>query len=323
MRSRRDSGMMSRFTFSIDPPPHWDKFCVSRRALFHSPSWQNLIDKTLGSTTIYGWNNIEEAGLAINIFRAGIFRVGYLGFPVGGLVGGHDHKQVTPVSLTEAEYPVALHCLRIPVSAFDRPMDIDLPHAVAPETAIVDLPNWRLENHSDVRRDINKVNRMGLEIVDKPDAALADTAFRLYRDTVMRNKGGLRYKQNYFRALAELSKTHQALRFIFALKEQQVAGFIVVAQHGDTVYYLHGGTETACRRYSPSDILLYEAIRWAQTRGVSCFNLMASPAKQASLISYKEKWGGITRQHMTYTLAIKSLPCRLFLGAERLYQLLR
>jgi hypothetical protein len=315
--------MMSHFKFSIDPPPHWDQFCVSHHALFHSPSWQNLIDSTLGSTTIYGWNETAETGMAINIFRAGIFSIGYLGFPVGGLIGRPDRDQKTAFQLAEAIYPATLHCLRIPVSGFDHPLAIDLPHAVAPETAIVDLPNWRLDNHSDLRRDINKVNRIGLEIVDNPDASLADTAFRLYRDTVIRNKGGLRYKQNYFRALAELSRTHQALRFLFALKDQQVAGFAVVAQHGDTVYYLHGGTESAYRRYSPSDILLYEAIRWAQSCGASCFNLMASPAKQASLISYKEKWGGITRQHMTYTMAIKSLPCRLFLGAEKLYQLLR
>jgi len=314
---------MNSFIFSFEPPPHWERFCASHRALFHSPSWQKLIDTTLGSTSIYGWSENGEFGLAINIFRAGIFRVGYLGFPAGGLVGDHRLSQETASRLAQADFPTALHCLRIPTSAFDTTLTLDLPHAGAPETAIIDLQKWRLENHSDIRRDINKVNRAGLEIVGNPDAVLADAAYRLYRETVGRNKGNLRYKPGYFQALARLSETHPALRFLFALKDKQVAGFAVVALHGDTVYYLHGGTEPAYRRHSPSDLLLYEAIRWAQERGASCFNLMSSPSKQASLINYKEKWGGVTREHLTYTLPIKSWHCRAFLGVEKLYQLLR
>lgn len=314
---------MDRFIFSVEPPPHWEEFCAEHRALFHSPAWQKLIDTTLGSTSIYGWNENGKFGLAINVFRAGIFYVGYLGFPVGGTIGGHTLTPESAAHLTQAAFPVALHCLRIPASAFDGPLTLDLPHVDVPETAIVELQNWRLEDHGDMRRDINKVNRAGLEITDNPDAVLADAAFRLYRDTVTRNKGNLRYTSDYFQALARLSGSNPALRFLFALKDRQVAGFAVVAQHADTVYYLHGGTAPAHRRYSPTDLLLYQAIRWAQECGASCFNLMSSPAKQASLISYKEKWGGITREHLTYTLPVKSRYCRAFLGIEKLYQLLR
>lgn len=314
---------MSNFQFFPEPPPIWDGFCASQRALFHSPAWQKLIDTALGSASIYGWDENNESGAAINIFKAGVFRIGYLGFPVGGLIGKHSLSKELAAGWARSAFPTALHCLRIPVSAFGQSLTLDLPRVGAPETAILNLPDWRLDNYPDTRRDINKANRAGFEIADDPDPALGLAAFRLYRDTVVRNRGGLRYTADYFQALAQLAKNHPALRFLFALKDRQVVGFVVVAQHVDTVYYLHSGTDPAYRRYSPTDLLLYEAIRWAQGRGASCFNLMASPVKQTSLIRYKEKWGGLTRDHITYTLAIKAWPCRAFRGAERIYQLLR
>jgi GNAT superfamily N-acetyltransferase len=315
--------MMNDFQFFPEPPPLWGDFCAARHALFHSPAWQQLIDATLGSVSIYGWDESNESGAAINIFKAGLFRIGYLGFPVGGMIGNRPLSKELVDRWTRAALPTALHCLRIPVSAFGQPVTLDLPCVGAPETAIVNLPDWRLDNHPDTRRDLNKAGRSGFEITHDPDPALGLAAYHLYRDTVARNRGGLRYTADYFQALAQLAGTRPDLRFLFALKERQVAGFVVVAQHGDTVYYLHSGTDPAYRRFSPTDLLLHDAIRWAQTRGASCFNLMSSPAKQTSLVRYKEKWGGQTREHLTYTLAIKAWPCRAFRAAERLYRLLR
>jgi GNAT superfamily N-acetyltransferase len=321
--ARGNVDIMNDFQFFLEPPPVWDGFCAAQHALFHSPAWQKMIDSTLGSASIYGWDENNESGAAINIFKAGPFRIGYLGFPVGGVIGDCPLSKELADRWTRTALPTRLHCLRIPVSAFGQPLTLDLPCVGAPETAILNLPEWRLDDYPDTRRDINKASRAGFEITDDPDPVLGLAAFRLYRDTVVRNRGGLRYTADYFRALAQLSRTHPALRFLFALKERQVASFVVVAQHGDTVYYLHSGTDPAYRRFSPTDLLLQDAIHWAQARGASCFNLMSSPAKQTSLVRYKEKWGGLTREHLTYTLAIKAWPCRAFRAAERLYRLLR
>ena len=45
-------------------------------------------------------------------------------------------------------------------------------------------------------------------------------------------------------------------------------------------------------------------IRWAQAAGCESFNFMSSPPNQPSLVRYKEKWGGVTGVHRTYTMKL-------------------
>lgn len=77
---------MSLFQFSPDPPAHWAQHCAEHRALFHTSAWQRVIEAAFGSVSIYGWHAAARIGLAISEFRAGPFRIGYLGFPVGGVL---------------------------------------------------------------------------------------------------------------------------------------------------------------------------------------------------------------------------------------------
>lgn len=78
----------------------------------------------------------------------------------------------------------------------------------------------------------------------------------------------------------------------------------------------------AYRQYSPSDLQFNEAIQSAREDGYERFNLMSSPIDQPSLVKYKEKWGGETRQHKLYTLPLRP-SYRLFKIAGRLYRWIR
>ena len=147
-------------------------------------------------------------------------------------------------------------------------------------------------------------------------------AFFFYEATVRRHTGTLRYNENYFRALVGLSRHEPALRILVAGDGVEVAGFAILVHHAGTAYYLHGGTASAYRQYSPNDLLLNEAIQLAQRDGAECFNLMSSPNDQPSLVKYKEKRGGVTKEHRTYTLPIRR-SYRLMAIAEKLYRIVR
>ncbi|MDM8561057.1 GNAT family N-acetyltransferase [Candidatus Parabeggiatoa sp. HSG14] len=310
---------MSKFLFTRLPPSHWHELCVSEGNLFHSLEWQTVLKKAFNSQTLYGWNAETETGVAITIFKVGPFRIGYVGFPVGGILGKQPLDNESLMALSKAPLPIALHFLRLPTSAFDdNGMVVNLDSITTPETAIVDLQKWQLSQLPKLNRDIKKANRSGLKVIDALSSH-GKICYHLYKDTIRRHDGNLRYNLNYFNALIELSHTQTNLRCLLAFLDDEIAGFIIIALHGKTAYYLHGAMNQSLRRYCASDRLLHEAIVWARKKGMNCFNLMASPSNQVSLIRYKEKWGGITKEQKVYELPIKPLYAKVFKGTMWFY----
>lgn len=303
---------MDKFIFIPNPPKYWHEICVSQGNLFHSVEWQSVLHNGFNSQTVYGWNAKTEKGLAITVFKVGPFRIGYVGFPVGGILGKEPLDNETLMALRKAHLPTALHLLRLPTSAFDDGLVLDLDSVTTPETAIVDLQRWQLSQVSKFQRNVRKAQRSGIQTTDASQAFHGTQLYRLYRQTILRHDGSLRYNADYFSALIELSLTHPDLRCLLVFLDRQIVGFLVVALQNDTAYYLHGAIDTPLRTYGGSALLFYEAIAWAKDRGMSCFNLMASPNKQASLIRYKEKLGGITKEQKVYELPIKPLYAKAF-----------
>lgn len=311
---------MSDYQFSDSPPPGWDRACEAGSAFFATPAWQRVIERGLAASTVYGWNG--SAGSAMSVFRAGPFRIAYLGFPAGEFVGPGFHVANFLESAAKAGLAPRPQCVRVPVSAFAGMPDLDLPSIATPETAITDLQSWCLDGvPKNLRRDIRKAERSGLIVAETEDPSQGDLLFRIYEDTVQRHRGSLRYSRDYFRALVALSLEDDRLRIWLARDGQHIAGFAVIALHAKTAYYLHGGAAATYRSSSPSDLLLSHSIVDARSAGCQCFNLMSSPPGQAGLVRYKEKWGGTTRQHRTYTVPMRAT-YRLFRIAELVYRLL-
>lgn len=311
---------MTGFSYTTSAPDEWTRLSLESGALFGTGEWQGLLERSFGCRTIYACS--KDNGFAITVFRAGPFKIGYLGFPVGGDIGGNSSESMLADILANARLPDMPVCIRMPVSAFSQEARLDLPYQSNPETVIENLQDWRIESVSkNLRRDIRKAGRSGLVVSEATDALVGDELFNMYFQTVKRHGGAVRYNAGYFRALIELAKVQPRLQVLIATQETDVAGFVVTARHGNAAYYLHGGAKPEHRRSSPSDLLLNDAIQRAQREGSQNFSLMASPPDQASLIRYKEKWGGVTRDLSTYTLALRP-SYRLFKIVERIYRLI-
>ncbi|MCP3928811.1 MAG: GNAT family N-acetyltransferase [Bacteroidetes bacterium] len=311
---------MAKFIFSTVPPKYLQELCGQQGNLFDSLEWQALLEKSFACDILYGWDRKTETGMVVTIFKAGPFRIGYVGFPIGGILGKQSLDGETIMALSKTRFPSALHLLRFPVSAFHDKISLDLESTTIPETAIVDLPRWQLAQIPKLNRYVKKASRLGVNVIDVSDSALqGEICYDLYKKTVQRNYGNLRYNSKYFKSLAELSQIKRNLRFLLAYLDDKLAGFIVVALHGKTAFYLHGAMDVSLRRYGASDRLMYDAIIWAREEGMNCFNLMASPINQPSLIRYKEKWGGVTRSQNNYELQINFLHANLFKGTMWCY----
>ena len=314
---------MTDFNFSEQRPDHWDFSCARAASLFQSGDWLQLLAECFRSKTVYAFDQAQASGSAITLFRAGPFRIGYLGFPLGRLLGnGALRSELLDQMATglAAQAPV---CVRIPSSAFAESDELQLPSVITPETAIPELQHWGHHALStNIRRDLKKAAGAGLELADAESADDGARLYQIYAATIKRHKGSLRYNARYFSRLIELAATRQDLRVITARKHREIAGFLVLAIDGDTAYYLHGGTNFELPNYHSAPLLFEAAIDAAKNLGLRCFNFMSSPADQPSLVQYKEKWGGITRQHKTYVLALRPA-YQLFKAAEKVYGMIR
>lgn len=311
---------MNKFGFSSVAPDGWEARCTTSGAVFGCQEWQRLLEASFGCRSIYGWNG--ENGAAISAFRAGPFTVGYLGFPAGSFIGNAEaHAQM--LAELGAGTSVGLTCVRVPVSPFGADLELLAPCVTNPETAIADLQSWDLVAVSkNLRRDIRKAERSGLEVELSTDQAIGTDLFGMYEAAVKHHGGSLRYNSEYFRGLLAMSARNPAVRVYIAKHEECIAGFAVVVLHGQSACYLHGGSAIKFRHLSPSDLILANAITSARSDGMSLFNFMASPADQPTLVRYKEKWGGETRPLRTYTIRL-SVAFPLFRVVESLYRRMR
>jgi hypothetical protein len=286
---------MTEFQFQNRFPDGWDDLCNQHDALFGTAAWQSFLESSFGCRTIYGTNG--EQGVAITVFKAGPFEVGYLGFPAGITIGHAVDLRALLSDFKESNLPGKPVCIRLSPSAFSQAAELKLKYVVNSETAITDLQSWdAMGVSSKLRRAIRKTEKSGLVPFEITDIALHEAIFDMYRRTVQRNRGSLRYSREYFKGFIRLSVETTEVRITGVLVDDLLAGFVATCRDNGTTYYLHGGTASDFRHLSPSDILMRDAIEFARSAGSQCFNFMASPLKQPELVRYKEKWGATTRQ---------------------------
>ena len=303
---------LKKFQWSTLPPPGWKHTCAESGNLFQHPEWQNVLHQGFDTRTYYIWASGEEFSFTVTVFKAGPFRIGYMGFPVAGTLSGsvtHSHL----FQLRASGLPIDL--LRIPSSAFATPFEAESQGVESPETAIVDLPGWSVENLSKLRRDLKKAERGLFTVNDLTENGSGALLYDLYRHTVVSKRGSLRYTQKYFQSLVNYSRRTNMLRCIAAFKDGSICGYVVCALNQDCAYYLHGATAVNWKSFGVSDLLLCEAIGWAQQKEMKNFNFMASPSNQPSLVRYKEKMGGVTRLQRTLEVPFSPLRSRFLKAA--------
>lgn len=304
------------------PPSCWDSLVSSGGYLSHGADWQRLLENGLGCRSMYAWDERSRNGLALSIFKAGPFRVAYVGFPVGGRLRGPESAALDMPTLRQIYSKLGADVLRINVSAFEDSINLEGPGINTPETAICDLQQWSLISYPKLDRDVRKARRSEAAVVEDSRTNLGEAYFDLYRQTMRLNRGQLRYTPAYFHGLVDLAQRSSRLRCFNAFVAGRLAGFAVIALHRTSAYYLHGAIDRQHARQGITDLLLSRAIPWARQQGMLQFNLMTSPASQPSLVRYKEKWGAETRTHRTIEIAVRSARAHAFRLATQLHGLL-
>jgi len=311
-----EAGPASRIILSDSAPDWWEKRCVQDINLFHSEDWASVLRKGSRVDITYAWDPLTKNGAMVPVFRAGPFRIGYAGFPVGGMLDGALDQSVI-MALRKADHALGPHLIRYSPSAFEQYQTPGRPAAITPETIIMDLSVWEERKlPGSVRRNVRKAMRSGLKIIEADPEQHAESIYSMYADTVIRHAGNPKYSKAHFYELLSLAANSLNVQGLVAVKGSELAGFIIIGGHKNTAYYLHGAYNPVHRGLRPSDLLFYEAILRAKTEEFARFNFMASPPNQPSLVLFKEKWGGVTGSLCTYDYKISVMPANLFVAAN-------
>ena len=282
------------------PPDHWSALCARHRSLFASIEWQTLLHNAFDTVSYYVVAAEEEFSFAIQVFRKGVFKAAYINFPLGGTLGGHL-PHASCIESLQRHLTGDVQLINLICSAFiqEEAGYMDTP-VTLPESAITDLSNYRLLDNKKVRRDLKRAKQFGTQITTNTDPYHALTLYTLYKDTIIRHQGRIRYNLRYFQELIHLARDSDWVHVFTASLDNRIIGFLVLILHNDCAYYLHGASDRAYAKHGVSDLLIAYAIEFAEDQGLDGFNLMASPADQPSLIKYKEKWGATTQNQKHY-----------------------
>jgi len=293
----------SELELSTAPPPGWEAWAEGGRLLFQAPAWQRVLTAAFAARPVYCWHLARQQGAVVTLFRRGPFRVAYLGFPV---ISEHVDRawiEAVVAALRAPRSPIRVDLVRVPASAFVVEERLAMAAALTPETAIENLSAWSPHANPKLERDLRKARHSRLEVDARPGTAAAASLYALYRETIRRRGGRLRYNLAYFRELLALSGESPRLRCFVARLDGAIVGFAAAALDGATACYLHAATDTHHRHLGVSDRLLEEIVEWALESGAVRCNLMSSPPASQSLVRFKEKWGGSTRLMPTYWTA--------------------
>jgi len=236
----------------------------------------------------------------VTVFKAGPFRIAYPDFPAGA----PEYTEERVGAIRQWARGAGITLVRL---LSNRPVKAELKTRVTPMSShvIADLQGWSEVRFEKARRAANRSRRTSLEISALAESD-ADSAFELYRGTVLRHGGTVRYRREYFR---ELAGTGSGL---VARAEDRVAGFVCMAMSGDRACYLHGAHDVALRSFYPSDQLFLAMISKCQGEGARSFDFLPSPPDQHSLKSYKESWGAEETRAYSTDVIIRPLAAGAF-----------
>ena len=281
-RALRDAA--ERTIWRNEPDPAYEDWLRRSGALFADPAWAEPVARALGSRVAYGFNAKRGEGVAAHLFgRLGV-TVAFAGLPISPAwlaYAGARELGVPGASLVRFNFS----CLTANVAAARGARAVE-----QPESVIADLGAWPVRGARKIKKDRAFALRSGLRLDDLA-ASHAPEVDALYRATVTRHRGRLRYGVEYFRTVIGLAGTNPRVAARGAFDEAgHVAGFAIFALDGTVAHYLHGGVAIEARARGASDLLLGDALDGMIARGARSATLLPSPPQQSGLLAFKRKW---------------------------------
>ena len=151
------------------------------------------------------------------------------------------------------------------------------------------------------RSSVSKARRMGVEIRCSVTKDELDAFYELYVDTMARNEAGEAYlfSRDFLDDICQL--LGNSVRLFSACYEGQTIAASLFLFGGKLAHYYLSGSNANFLHLSPNNLLLYEAILWAQGQGYKMFDLGGGIHPGDSLFHFKASFSKKTADFYTYS----------------------
>lgn len=248
-------------------------------------TWRRAVEHGLGATMAV----VAEDTVPMPIFQIGPVKIAYAGFPVGI---DSDRRDAARVIAKKQGISV----LRVIGKAEVPQLPGTFRRYIQSSVVIDDLHTWSAAISEKARRTRNRISRSEVQLRASIGAD-AEAVWALYRHTVQRHGGAIRYTPEYFRQLS-------CQGLLVAEAADRLIGFVAVGIAGCRAFYLHGAHDIEARAHYPSDLLFLAMIERAKAVGATSLDFLPSPTRQPQLHAYKRSWGGRDRDMATDDLPL-------------------
>ena len=198
-----------------------------------------------------------------------------------GALSRKTGRNVTVSTLGPAPLGDGLHCANNPVLGL-RSMD-DPAH------------NYSANLRSNLRKERNKCQRLGIEIAISSDEADLLAFYQILARQYVREHRMVFNPVSLYRRLF----TRPDSLLVVAKQAGKVVGGMFLLADGNTLRY-HWGARGSVENVSVGTVLIDFAIRLAQSRGFAVFDFGSTPLSDRHLFDFKMRWGCTNLQVFKY-----------------------
>lgn len=142
-----------------------------------------------------------------------------------------------------------------------------------------------------VQRQVRKSRKLGVSIRFAQQREEMDIYHRLHVGTRSGKHGMPAQPRAFFRGLWDRFAEDGTLQVLFAEHEGRAIAGMVLFAYGDTVRYAYGASEDKTLHLAPNNLLMWESITWAISKGYQFFDMGRTAQDNPGLMEFKRKWG--------------------------------
>ena len=302
---------------SLDDP-QVDEFLAGQTTyLFHQPVWARALS-ALGHEVAY-WCLQEDERIVLAqpaiYLRLGFFHLLYGGLPYGFAVGNVGRHDEFVGLLAEAARREGIHRIRLSRNHYDpdlapagytvqEHMQHVLHFAGRGEGEV-----WR-DLKRRVRHDVRVAQKRGVVVKDAVGEADRETIFRMYCQTMARNRTYVVWPRALIEEVWRLLVEPGRGEMMISWHDGEPLAAMITFYDGPRCFAFLGASSGTKRNLRPNDLLFWEAMKRAMARGCQDFDFMMSSRDDGALIAFKDKWGATRHPFLFFEKDLAWLRCR-------------
>lgn len=276
-----------------------DPYLENSNLIFYQNIWLEILRDSLGYKQLSfvfeeGGKKLIISGSIINL---GWFKIFYSNMPYGGFWGNYSYFEKAVRYLEEELKRFRVDRIYITRNFLNSFPDlVGFKRDFAYQTVLFfdndGLDAYKKACKYKINTQVRRAKREGLEIKEINGAQDLSNYYRMYADTIRRNKGNIYWNSTFFRLITERLPQHYSI--LYAMYGDEPTAGIMLIKSKEMIHYFIGASDEKYLLKRPNDFILYHAIEKTISEGFKSFDFMLTDANDKNLLWFKEKWGSKT-----------------------------